>query len=879
MTVMVVPSLEEAPWPTLGAQVCDFIESYLVFGPGDLRGEPARLDDEKRALLYRMYEVYPRDHPQSGRRRFKRVALSLRKGSAKTEYLAWIAAAELHQEGPVRTIGWDGHGNPIGGPVNDPYIPMVAYTEEQSEELAYGALLVILQYSQIAKDFDIGLARIMRISGDGKAVALATAPDARDGARTTFQAFDEPLALDTPVPTLAGWKILGEIGMTDKVYGRNGQPVPVLGFSPIHEDRPCYRVTFNGGDSIVTDGGHRWTVIGWHNRSHGEQVRTTEEMYKLGVDTGYGKRWRLPRANGYDGIEQELPVEPYLLGLWLGDGDSRNATISVGVRDVAETEQRLGDLGYIVTRCSVRGRAPLIYVTTPDSSKGCNGKSIVGALRKMGLLHNKHIPAPYMIASREQRLSLLQGLMDADGYVTSNGNCTFVQGRREMVEAVQLLVRSLGIPATITSTVDSRSRTGVMCKVHFTPYVTPFRLKRKAALCRSGNHINWVWPTIINIEPCESVPVRCLAVGTEDHLFLVGTGLRLTHNTHRFTLPRLREAHRTMMANIPKRKLADAWSLETTTAPAPGENSVAESTMEYARMVESGKIVDSRLFFFHRQASDKHDLGTPEGIRAAVIEASGPVAEWSDIEGIVGQWADPTSDKSYLERVWLNRLVRSAERAFDAEKWKTLARPEYQVADDTMIVVGFDGARYHDATALIATEVATGYQWPLGIWECPPNIEGWEVPEAEVEAAIEEAFTRWNVWRMYADPPYWETHVAKWAGQYGDKCVLVWRTNRKLQMASAVRSYNNAIQSGELTHDGSQRFAAHIGAACRRVLTLRDEKGEPLWTIYKERTDSPHKIDAAVAGCLSWEARCDAIAAGMVAVGQSVYEERGLISV
>jgi len=296
MTVLEVPRLEEEPWPSLGGQVCDFIESYLVFGPGDLRGQPARLDDEKRGLIWRAYEVYPRGDRQEGRRRFKRVAISLRKGSAKTEFAAWIAATELHPAGPVRTVGWDGHGNPVGGGVVDPYIPMVAYTEEQTEELAYGALRTILEYSQLREDFDIGLSRIMRIHGDGKAVALATAPDSRDGARTTFQHFDE---------------------------------------------------------------------------------------------------------------------------------------------------------------------------------------------------------------------------------------------------------------------------------------------------------------------------------------------------THRFTLPRLKEAHRGMLANIPKRKLADAWSLETTTAPAPGESSVAEDTMEYARQVDGGKISDSRLFFFHRQASDKHDLTSEAGIRAAVIEASGPVAEWSDIDGII----------------------------------------------------------------------------------------------------------------------------------------------------------------------------------------------------------------------------------------------------
>ena len=537
MTVLTAPAFEKkSNWPTLGAQVCEFIEEYLVFGPGDLRGRPAQLDDEKRALLYRMYEVYPQGHAQAGRRRFKRVGISLRKGTAKTEMAAWIAAAELHAYGPVRCDGWDAQGQPVGVGVRDPYIPLVAYTEEQSDELAFSALLTILEYSPLADDFDLGLARIMRLGGDGKAVSLASSPDARDGARTTFQVFDE---------------------------------------------------------------------------------------------------------------------------------------------------------------------------------------------------------------------------------------------------------------------------------------------------------------------------------------------------THRMTMPRLKAAHRTMLANIPKRYLADAWSLEITTAPAPGEGSIAEDTMDYARQVAGGAIADAHLFFFHRQASDEHDLTTREGVRAAVIEASGPAATWSDIDGIVDQWEDPTSDKTYLERVWLNRLVRSSERAFDALRWRELEKLEYMPADGALIVLGFDGARWHDSTAIVATEVATGYQWLVGLWERPERVTTWEAPADEVDAAMEAAFARWDVWRAYCDPPYWETPIAEWAGRYGDKKVLEWWTNRQKAMAYAIRQFETAITAGDLRHSGDRALQRHIGNAVRRELNLRDEEGRRLWTIYKERPDSPHKIDAAMAAILSWEARCDAITAG-AAPGASVYLTRGL---
>ena len=264
-------------------------------------------------------------------------------------------------------------------------------------------------------------------------------------------------------------------------------------------------------------------------------------------------------------------------------------------------------------------------------------------------------------------------------------------------------------------------------------------------------------------------------------------------------------------------------------------------------------------------------------MRAAVIEASGPVAEWSDIDGIVEQWQDPTADRTYLERVWLNRLVRASARAFDTERWRELVEEENPVHDGDLITLGFDGSRYHDATALVATHVPTGYQWLVGLWEQPYGIETWEVPQGEVEAAVQGCFERYDVWRMYCDPPYWETHVSQWAGQYGEKRVLSWWTNRLKPMAYAIKAYVNAIQSGDVCHDGSPHLTRHLGNAVRRILNMRDDQGQPLWVIYKERPDSPHKIDAAMAAILSWEARNDALAAGVNLETESVYETRGVL--
>lgn len=216
MATLVVPKWDpDEPWPTLGEQVCELIEERMIFGPGSLQGEPAVLDDDKRAAIYSMYEVYPRGHEFAGRRRFKRCGISVRKGLAKTELMAWIALAELHPEGPVRTDGFDARGNPVGRPVKSPYIPLLAVTVEQVEELAYGALYYMVTEGPEADLFDATLDRIQRLSpmgrADGKAVALSNSPGSRDGARTTFQGFDEPHRLYLPRQRQAHETMLGNM--------------------------------------------------------------------------------------------------------------------------------------------------------------------------------------------------------------------------------------------------------------------------------------------------------------------------------------------------------------------------------------------------------------------------------------------------------------------------------------------------------------------------------------------------------------------------------------------------------------------------------------------------------------------------------------------
>jgi hypothetical protein len=116
---------------------------------------------------------------------------------------------------------------------------------------------------------------------------------------------------------------------------------------------------------------------------------------------------------------------------------------------------------------------------------------------------------------------------------------------------------------------------------------------------------------------------------------------------------------------------------------------------------------------------------------------------------------------------------------------------------------------------------------------------------------------------MYADPPYWQSWIAKWRGLYGEERVIEWWTNRRRQMTVALEGFDTAIKEGLLSHEGDKDVARHIGNSRREdIKGERDEQGKALWLIRKDRPDSLQKIDAAMASVLSWEARTDAISAG-----------------
>ncbi len=232
-----------------------------------------------------------------------------------------------------------------------------------------------------------------------------------------------------------------------------------------------------------------------------------------------------------------------------------------------------------------------------------------------------------------------------------------------------------------------------------------------------------------------------------------------------------------------------------------------------------------------------------------------------DIDSIEAEAASLVKrDPAQAARFYGNRIVTGSGKAFDLDVWNSRTAA-HACTGKLTIVIGGDGSKSGDHTALIATCVPCGYQWPLGIWD--PKDYGGLIPVTDVGIAVDDAFSKHTVWRLYFDPPYWRDELGEWAGRYGEDKVKGWETSRNRPMATAVAAFAQAITDGTLTHSGDRTYTAHIGNAHKWSLLDKDEQGLHLWKIQKASADSQLKVDAAVAGVLSWLARTEAVAAGV----------------
>jgi len=380
-------------------------------------------------------------------------------------------------------------------------------------------------------------------------------------------ALGKALALDTPLPTPTGWTTMGEVQVGDLLLGADGRPTRVVAATEVMLGRPCYEVEFSDGEVIVADAQHLWrTTTRAGRRRRSEQrvaghyrsaqqighlrgvtepalcepdrlVGTTQVLAEVGAElrpvttTEIAATIRSDRSDGRfnHAVDQCAPLQlpdrplrmsPYLLGVWLGDGTTDAAEYASADPEIAAY---LRAESYRVTH---RGR--LRYAVQLPAQ---------AILPTLGVPGGKHIPPEYLRASETQRRALLAGVLDSGGTVTPTGGVQFASTDRRLTDDVRELVVSLGYRCGVSrkGVRGCGAASSVAYRITFRTTDEVFRLdrKRRAHRERQGprygtrNRARY----IVDARPVPTVPVRCVQVDNDQHLYLAGRSMIPTHNS------------------------------------------------------------------------------------------------------------------------------------------------------------------------------------------------------------------------------------------------------------------------------------------------------------------------------------------------------------
>lgn len=342
--------------------------------------------------------------------------------------------------------------------------------------------------------------------------------------------------------------------------------------------------------------------------------------------------------------------------------------------------------------------------------------------------------------------------------------------------------------------------------------------------------------------------------------------------THLYTLDSLRRMYRTVSRNTGKRKKAEPWILDTTTAWQPGERSVAETAADrYAHLEPEEAVHKHGVLYDHRQGDEPKIFKQDASLIKAMKVGYGPAAEWMDFHRIVRIIRDAEDPEGEAYRFWLNRPRAAASHWLAPHEIQEVLAPETIVERGTNVALGFDGSLSDDHTVLWLC-TADAHLVPVGIWAPQEGQEeDWNVPQSDVGDAVDWCFDHFRVVRLNADPAWWQDEVGRWATRFGSPPVVEWWTNRDSPMAVATGAVRTAIRKQEITIDpmplltdpqtrGGKPLAVwHLeNTRVKKVRVRLDDKSEEAYIPRKERPGSPLKIDSTPGIVLAYRARHDA---------------------
>jgi hypothetical protein len=335
------------------------------------------------------------------------------------------------------------------------------------------------------------------------------------------------LPLDTPIFTNHGWKTMGTLNLNDKVYDKDGFMVAIKNISSI-KHKKCLKLVFDNNEEIISDFEHRWLVFTKRGKWKKEFVMTTQEIYehnKKLTKRGSHNILKIEISKPLHNEKIDLPIDPYVLGVWLGDGHSADSKITQSNQLVWDEIEKRG------------------YTYGNDVSNGGSGKATTRSifnmkhkLKELNLIKNKHIPDIYLLSSFEQRLDLLRGLMDSDGYYNKRRKRFSISTtKKNQIEFSTKIITSLGLKATTIKYNKKLNGKIIKCfNIEFTTNnFNPFLCRNQEIDFKSmGLKNKRDYKNIIDVVDVVTEPTICIEVDSPSSTFLYGHTFSITHNTN-----------------------------------------------------------------------------------------------------------------------------------------------------------------------------------------------------------------------------------------------------------------------------------------------------------------------------------------------------------
>jgi hypothetical protein len=370
----------------------------------------------------------------------------------------------------------------------------------------------------------------------------------------------------------------------------------------------------------------------------------------------------------------------------------------------------------------------------------------------------------------------------------------------------------------------------------------------KVDLASGGN----IQPLTTSAKARLGAPMTYVTI-TESHLFTLQGGYRKT-------------------AGAVKRNVAgmDGRWLELTNAWDPSEGSEAQVT------AESG---DKDVYVDTIEPHRVEDLDNNRDLYAELLRQYGDSARerggWVNIKGrIFSECRSNRHMEADRRRFFLNEIVVGESVFVNPIHWDAHAKPE-ELKADTAIALGFDGSKYRDATALIASRLSDGKLFELRIWERPKHVAEWRVPSAEVDALVAATFEAYQVAVMFADPYRWQDYLDAWSAKWPDR-IVEFPTNVEQRMDKAIERFTTAFAGDEIDHDGSETLTTHsknavIVKGSRKKPRPGEDELMPTHYLKMAKRGDGLWIDGGVAAVLAHEARAHAIEHGMEVADTEVW--------